>query len=284
MTDEFTGKTALVTEGGTGIGRASAVALAAKGCSVTVAGRTLGTLQETVDEIVAAGGQASLVACDVSDESSVVEAVKVALVGTGKLDFAVNSAGVSGGESLKPTAEYDTALFDKILAIDLRGTFLSMKYELRQMKAQGFGAIVNLGSGASLVGVAGFSGYAAAKHGVAGLTETAALDYGADGIRINAIAAGLVDTPLVASGRARVHGGKNRCPSDRADRGGAGDCRCGGLAALRSGQLRDGRRRARRRRLHSAVTGPCKISVSATSLFRWSILRHDNVSIVAPWV
>jgi NAD(P)-dependent dehydrogenase (short-subunit alcohol dehydrogenase family) len=110
----------------------------------------------------------------------------------------VNSAGVSGGDDLTPTAEYETEKFDLMIATDLRGTFLAMKYELRQMKAQGFGSIVNISSGAGLVGTPGFSGYTAAKHGQLGLTKTAALDYGADGIRVNAIAAGLIDTPLVA--------------------------------------------------------------------------------------
>jgi NAD(P)-dependent dehydrogenase (short-subunit alcohol dehydrogenase family) len=201
MTQEFAGKTALITGGGTGIGRATAVQLAAKGCLVTVAGRTVRTLEETVREIEAAGGKARSVVCDVADEASVKAAVKMAIGDSGRLDFGVNSAGVSGGDDLCSTGDYAIETFDRIIAIDLRGTFLSMKYELQQMQTQGFGSIVNLASGASLVGVPGFSGYTAAKHGVVGLTKTAALDYGHRGIRVNAIAAGLVDTPLVATGR-----------------------------------------------------------------------------------
>jgi NAD(P)-dependent dehydrogenase (short-subunit alcohol dehydrogenase family) len=198
---DFEGKTALITGGGTGIGRAAALALAARGCLVTVAGRTETTLEETVAEVDEAGGNARFVVCDVADEQSVRAAVTAAVGDSGRLDFGVNSAGVSGGDDLKATADYATETFDRIIAIDLRGTFLSMKYELQQMKTQGFGSIVNLGSGASLVGVSGFSGYTAAKHGIVGLTKTAALDYGPDGIRVNAIAAGLVDTPLIATGR-----------------------------------------------------------------------------------
>ncbi|SDD68476.1 SDR family NAD(P)-dependent oxidoreductase [Paraburkholderia lycopersici] len=161
----------------------------------------MATLREVVAEIEASGGYARAVVCDVSDEAFVRHAVAAAIGDAGRLDFGVNSAGVSGGDDLRPTADYATGTFDRIVAIDLRGTFLSMKYELEQMASQGFGSIVNLASGAGLVSVPGFSGYTAAKHGVIGLTRTAALDYGSLGIRVNAIAAGLVATPLVATGR-----------------------------------------------------------------------------------
>jgi NAD(P)-dependent dehydrogenase (short-subunit alcohol dehydrogenase family) len=201
MTGEFADTSAFITGGGTGIGRDTALALADQGCFVTVAGRTEETLAETVAAIRAAGGAAQYAICDVTDEDSVRAAVEFATARLGYLDYGINSAGVSGGDNLRQTGDYATTDFDRVIAIDLRGTFLAMKYELATMQARGRGSVVNIGSGAGVVGVAGFAGYSAAKHGVMGLTKTAALDYGADGIRINAIVAGLVETPLIAEGR-----------------------------------------------------------------------------------
>jgi NAD(P)-dependent dehydrogenase (short-subunit alcohol dehydrogenase family) len=201
VSGELRGTRALITGGGTGIGQASAVALAAQGCFVTVAGRTRRTLDETVVLVREGGGSAAAVLCDVTDEASVAQAVAAASGEDGRLDFGVNSAGVSGGDDLRPLADYSGELFDRMIDIDLRGTFLSMKHELRRMVTFGRGSIVNIASGAGIVGVPGFAGYVAAKHGQVGLTKAAALDYGAQGIRVNAIAAGLVDTPLIAEGR-----------------------------------------------------------------------------------
>jgi NAD(P)-dependent dehydrogenase (short-subunit alcohol dehydrogenase family) len=199
MSGALDGTYSFITGGGTGIGRASAILLAEAGSTVTVAGRTRSTLDEVVATIETAGGKARAVVCDVTDEESVRQAVEAAVGPDGHLDYGVNSAGVSGGDDLKPIGEYSTEQFDRMIAIDLRGTFLSMKYEVRRMKAGA--SIVNIASGAGIVGVPGFAGYVAAKHGQVGLTKAAALDYGSQGIRVNAIAAGLVDTPLIAEGR-----------------------------------------------------------------------------------
>ena len=187
---------ALVTGGGTGIGRAAALALAAQGCFVTVAGRTERTLQQTVDLVEKAGGSAQLVICDVTDEAMDQAAIRTATGDERHLDVAVNSAGYDG-EVAAPTAEWTVDMLDEMLSSNVRGTFLSMKYELTQMKSQGFGAIVNVGSDAGLLGVPGHSGYVASKHAGIGLTRSAALEYAAEGIRVNAVCPALVDTPLI---------------------------------------------------------------------------------------
>lgn len=198
MALQFEGKTALVTGGGTGIGQAAALALAAEGCLVTVAGRTVATLDDTVKRIEAAGGRARYAVCDVTDEAAVAEAVRVAIGPEGHLDFAVNSAGIDGGDNAMMTADYSIDVFDKMVATNVRGMFLSMKCELQQMQQQGVGSIVNISSGAGLVGVAGYSGYSATKHAEIGMTKSSAIEYAKQGIRINVICPGLVDTPLIA--------------------------------------------------------------------------------------
>lgn len=198
-TQQFAGKTALITGGGSGIGRAAALALAAEGCTVTVAGRTAAKLEETVKLIEAAGGIARYVIADVRDEDEVRRAVEVAAGDTGRLDFAVNSAGVDGGDYARPLIDYSTDTLDLMLDTNVRGMFASMKYELKLMSAQGHGSIVNISSGAGLAGVPGYSGYVASKHAEIGLTKSAALDYASRGVRINAVCPGLVNTPLIAN-------------------------------------------------------------------------------------
>ncbi|MFF4764773.1 SDR family NAD(P)-dependent oxidoreductase [Streptomyces sp. NPDC001292] len=196
MTQQFAGKTALITGGGSGIGRASALALGAEGALVTVTGRTEESLKETVRLVEEAGGTARLVVADVSQEDAVERAVAAAVEGVGRLDIALNNAGYDG--EFQNTWEYDVDMLDRMLAVNTRGAFLSMKHELKHMVAQGSGVIVNMASGAGLVGVTGFSGYTASKAAVISMTKSTALEAAPHGIRVNAVAPGLVETPMIA--------------------------------------------------------------------------------------
>src|SRR3984893_16183329 len=160
MAGGLEGEPARRTAAGTGIGRAAALTLASLGAAVTVAGRTETTLKETVGLIEELGGAGRYVIADVHDEEAVREAVTFAAQG-GRLDCAVNSAGVDGGNDSHPLIEYPVATVDLMLATNVRGMFLSMKYELELMAAPGQGSIVNISSGAGLKGVTGSPGYAA---------------------------------------------------------------------------------------------------------------------------
>ena len=196
MKFDFTGKVVLVTGGSRGIGRATALLFAQSGAKVVI-GDIDPAGSETVEEIKRDGGEAIFVRTDVSDEGDVKNLIATAVKTYGGLHCAFNNAGV-----LLPTVmltEMDEKTFDQTLAVDLKGIFLCMKHEIAHMLQSGGGAIVNNASIAGLIAEPGISAYIAAKHGVIGLSKAAAVEYANQGIRINALAPGLVNTAMTKS-------------------------------------------------------------------------------------
>ena len=193
---EFDGKVALVTGGGSGIGRATALAFAREGAQVVIGNRNVHRGEETVSVIRHAGGTARFQRTDVLIAAEVEALVNHAIAEYGRLDVAFNNAGTEG--DTKPTLVDQTeANFDAVMGINVKGVWLSMKYEIPRMLEQGGGAIVNCASVAGIIGFPGIGIYVASKHAVIGLTKTAALEYSAQGIRINAVNPAVIDTEMV---------------------------------------------------------------------------------------
>jgi len=192
--ENFEGKVVIVTGARTGIGLTTATLFAKAGAAVVLAGRH--EPKKEADELVKQGYQAASVMCDVSNEADVKNMVDFTVKKFGHLDFAYNNAGIQS--PVTKTEDLSLDEYNQVLDINLKGTFLSMKYELKQLSKQKTnGAIVNCSSMGGLVGIAGRTAYHASKHGVLGMTKSSALEYAKDGIRINAICPGIVETPMV---------------------------------------------------------------------------------------
>ena len=193
---DFTGQVALVTGASSGMGLAAAHAFAEAGATVALVDLNDTAVQAAADELAAAGHQVLALPCDVADEDQIAAAIAQTVAAFGRLDAAFNNAGIQ--IAYAGIAEEEAVDFDRLNGVNYRGIWASMKHELRQMRSQGSGAIVNCSSIGGLIGGAGRAAYHASKHAVIGLTKSAAKEYGPHGVRINAICPGTISTPMLA--------------------------------------------------------------------------------------
>jgi len=205
MEQFFAGRVALVTGAGSGIGEATALLYAAHGAKVIVSDLNEKGGNSTVEAIRKNGGDAQFIKCDVSKPAECEQLVSATLKAYGRLDAACNNAGIGGEQHL--IADMSVEGFDKVIAVNLSSVFYGMKYQLPAMQKNGGGAIVNVASILGQVGFAYSAGYVAAKHGVVGLTKNAGIEYSAQGIRVNAVGPGFIDTPLLQQADAATKAG-----------------------------------------------------------------------------
>ncbi len=194
---DLSGKVAFVTGGGSGIGEACSLMLAKQGAAVAVVDLKIEVAQKVADAITKQGSKAIALVADVADEAQVAKAVTETMSKLGGLNIAVNNAGIGGDQA--PTADQSVAGWRKVLSINLDGVFYCMRNQIPAMLKSGGGSIVNIASILGQVGFANSSGYVAAKHGVVGLTRASALEYATQGIRINAVGPGFINTPLLGA-------------------------------------------------------------------------------------
>lgn len=195
--NDFKGKVAFITGGGSGMGADTAILLARFGAKVVIAGRTISKLENVVENILETGGEASYIQCDVSDYEQVKQAVKFTVDKYGRLDYAVNNAGVN--QMFVPTEELSVEEFQRVISINFNSIFYSMKEELKVMKNQGSGSIVNVSSVYGKKGMMYNLAYSGGKHGIHGMTKAAALEVAEIGVRVNTLLPGVIQTPLLGT-------------------------------------------------------------------------------------